>query len=517
MEILDFKRDPKTAETFAKTRARAVDAEGIAPADLLEAADQEPAPAPRGPFPTHALPEPLRSMVKHAAWQTTAPEALCAAWGLGVSSAAMGAAYGVKSGPGQVTRGNLYILAFAESGSGKGQSSKVMLEPWLEEEARLSEEWVREERPRLLAEVETASADLEQAKLARKKSSGTTESAAAALSISDAIKRKDEAERALARAPLLNVGNATGEAIAEALSNAPGEACAVISAEARDVVANLMGRYSKDGKGSDEAIYLQAYSGDQTTHKRKGREPITLRAPCLVVCLAAQPDILAAMTGDPRLSESGFLARTLIFDSRARPMRPSSHVVPRDTAGAWGRAIHALMQRRREPSPPLTIQPGADARRAIDNLANEAADKREEGGEWKWCCSSAARLAENTWRLALVFHALRHPTDAGEHELSATTASDAETVARWFFGETLALLAPQRERKTTNRMEALINVFRDKNTKEMPVWKLANNHGFSEEELRSLAEGFPARLTLTKGQAGPAGGKPSYSAKISQA
>ena len=47
MQILDFKRDPKTAETFAKTRARAVDAEGIAPADSLEAADQEPPAAPK--------------------------------------------------------------------------------------------------------------------------------------------------------------------------------------------------------------------------------------------------------------------------------------------------------------------------------------------------------------------------------------------------------------------------------------------------------------------------------------
>ena len=53
MQILDFKRDPKTAETFARTRARALDAEGIADLDQPETA------APATPKPNETEPAPF--------------------------------------------------------------------------------------------------------------------------------------------------------------------------------------------------------------------------------------------------------------------------------------------------------------------------------------------------------------------------------------------------------------------------------------------------------------------------
>ena len=426
----------------------------------------------------------------------------------------MGSAFRVRSGEGRETGGNLYLLAFADSGTGKGQSFNVMAAPWYEAGKRMMEEWTTEERPRLLADLETANADLEKGRKERKSNASPQDNPTAAETIREAMRRKTAAENALAREPLLNIGNATAEAIAEALAHAPGEAGAIISAEARDNVANLMGRYSIDGKGSDEAIFLQGYSGDPVTHKRKGKDAITLHAPCLTLCLAVQPDVWERMAGDPRLMESGCLARAMAFNSHAAPMRPSAHAIPTATADAWGSVVHALLARRGNPFPPSIVIPSPEAQQVIDALAHEAADKREDGGEWHWCRSFAARLAENAWRLALVFHALQYPRDGVDRPLAHETAAAAETVARWFFAETLALLSPIRSQQNAARMDKLASIFRDKQTDALPTWKLAQNHGFKESELRTLAAEFPHRLRIVEGTSGPRGGKPSITAQL---
>ena len=376
----------------------------------------------------------------------------------------------------------------------------------------MTEEWIMEERPRILADLETAAADLEQAKKARK--DANADSTETRLAITEATKRKDKAARSLACAPQLNIGNATAESLVEGLSRAPGYASAMVSSEARDIVDNLLGRYSKDGKGSDESPFLYAYSGDAITHSRKGKDPMDCPSPCLTLCLAVQPDIWNRMASDPRLMESGFLARCMVFDSHARPMRPSTHAVPAEIAELWACTVRALLERRSDPASRFLVHPSKDAQETIDALANEAANKREERGEWKWCCSSAARLAENTWRVALVFHALQPPIDAGEHKLSADTALAAETVTRWLFGETLALLAPAKSRQCAARMDKLAAIFHKRETQSLPMWKLKDSHGFDEHELRALAREFPKRLAIVAEQSGEKGGRPKMSVQL---
>lgn len=482
------------------------------PAEAGEVITDDPPPSRETErFPTDALPEPLLSMVRHASRQTCAPESLCAAAGLGIASASIGSALRVLSGEARQTPANLYILAFANSGTGKGQSFNVMAAPWYAEGKRMMDEWALEERPRLLADLETAVSDLERGKKERRNHPGGTDAAEAEANIREAVKRKTEAENALAREPLLNIGNTTAEAIAEALALAPGEASAIISAEARDIVANLMGRYSKDGKGSDEAIFLQAYSGDTVTHKRKGKPAISLQAPCLTLCLAVQPDIWDRMAGDSRLMESGFLARSMAFNSYARPLRPSRHRIPEDMAKDWENVVVSLLSARGDPAPPSIIDPTPEARMVLDSLANESADNQEEDGEWNWCRPFAARLAENAWRLALVFHAIRHAGEAPSHRLGVETANAAVRIARWFFNETLGLLSPIRSKQETARMQKLEGVFRDKGCETLPRWILNQNHGFEEPELRRLAEAFPKRLEVVSL---PTGGRPSNVARL---
>ena len=196
--------------------------------------DDQPEP-PRSEFPTGALPEPLQSMVRDTARQTSNPEALCAAIGIGTASASIGGGYRVRSGEGRETPANLFILSFAESGTGKGQAFGVMSKPMNDKIGEMMEEWKLEARPRLMADLEAANAGLDLGRKALKSTSGPAD-AAAGETVRDAIKRQDEAIAALARSPTINIGNATAEAIVEALANAPGEAGAILSAEGRDIV-----------------------------------------------------------------------------------------------------------------------------------------------------------------------------------------------------------------------------------------------------------------------------------------
>jgi hypothetical protein len=467
---------------------------------------------PRIEFPTGALPEPLRSMVRDAALQTSNPEALCAAVGIGTASASIGGGYRVQSGADRKTPANLFLLIFAESGTGKGQAFGVMSEPMHEKIGELMEEWRIDARPRLMADLEAANADLDLGRRALRPNSraaalSAADAAAVGETIRDAIKRQDEATAALARGPTINIGNATQEAIAEALTNAPGEAVAIITAEGRDSIDNLTGRYGKPGS-SDESIFLQAYSGDKVVHTRKGKPALTLAFPCLSLCLAAQPDKWEKMSGDDRLMESGFLARCLIFDAKAKASRPSTHRIPDGVRNGWADTIRTLIDIRQVGEPAIVV-PSQEAGEILYRVADHAADMRDDGGDWAWCRPFAARLAENAWRLALVFHAIEHPGDAAQHHLSATTTTNAVTVANWFFGETLALLAPARSKKHTARLDRLIGLFRERGVSSMSVRELGKNHGFGDVELAAMASEFSSRMNIIKSKPGPQGGQPS--------
>ena len=471
-------------------------------------ADPEPEPTPaRPPFPTDALPEPLRSMVRDAARQTSNPEALCAAVGIGTASASIGGGYRVRSGEGRETPANLFILSFAESGTGKGQAFGVMSKPMNDKIGEMMEEWRIDARPRLMADHEAANADIYVLRKELQSPSGPADAAAAGEAMRDAIKRQDEAIAALARSPMINIGNATAEAIVEFLANAPAEAGTVIAAEGRDIIDNLLGRYSKPGS-SDEAIFLQAYSGDMVVHTRKGKPALILSAPCLSLCVAAQPDIWERMSSDPRLMESGFLARCLIFDAKAKASRPSTYRIPDGVKNQWADTIRTLVDIRQVGEPAIVV-PSQEVSEILYRVADHAADMRDDGGGWTWCRPFAARLAENAWRLALVFHAIEHPGDAARHVLTATTAINATTVVNWFFGETLALLAPARSKKHTARLDRLTAVFRERGTTSMSIRDLSTRHGFDDAELVAMASEFSSRMNIIKSKPGPQGGQPS--------
>lgn len=93
------------------------------------------------PFPIECLPSAMRNMVMETAKQTRTPHALAAVVAIGVASAAIGRGLLVKSGGSRITAPNLYLLAIARSGVGKGQTFSHVSKPLYAAEAEVIDEW----------------------------------------------------------------------------------------------------------------------------------------------------------------------------------------------------------------------------------------------------------------------------------------------------------------------------------------------------------------------------------------
>jgi hypothetical protein len=65
-------------------------------------------------------------------------------------------------------------------------------------------------------------------------------------------------------------------------------------------------------------------------------------------------------------------------------------------------------------------------------------------------------------------------------------------------------------------MEKLTRILQDNPAHKLPMWKLLQNHGFKELELRTIATEFPHRLQIVEGTPGPQGGRTSTHAQLLQ-
>ncbi|MEM7387053.1 MAG: DUF3987 domain-containing protein, partial [Verrucomicrobiota bacterium] len=236
------------------------------------------------------------------------PVSLAACVALGVLSGAIGAGLQVRSGGSRKTKANVFILALAASGTGKGLSEKEISRPLYEVERELIEAF----KP-FKDEAEAKTRILKsQIKQLEKEAAGDDDAHKADL-MQDKLQELREVNEGLSE-PCLIVGDSTQESLAVDIESQPGETLASVSGESRGMVDVALGRYTNK---SDEAIYLSGYSGDPCKIRRIGREPVCLKNPCLTVMWMVQPDKGLEMVRDQ--SESGLMPRFLVCDTKAEP------------------------------------------------------------------------------------------------------------------------------------------------------------------------------------------------------
>jgi hypothetical protein len=408
------------------------------PAITLPDETDEPEDAP---FPVDALPPAMATIIAAVSRTERVPPALPAVCALGVVSAAIGAGLEVTSGPNRITRANLYLLASAESGSGKSETFRHIAAPLVDHQKQQIEIW----KQKTLVNVQSEMGVLkrEVATLERKTAKATEPMERARLLGELEFKKARENELAkLVTMPGIIAQDVTTERLAVLLRDNR-EVVFSTSADARKLVDNLMGRYNP-GNTTDESLYLSAYSGDFVRVDRQGRDTVVLNKPCLALCWFIQQDLLATMLDEESLSVSGFLPRLLVCHTKAAPshIEGEAQILSESVRDQWTQLVGDLLATFHAADKPHCITPTPEALAVLNDYHNRIVDRRAV--DLADVGAFAARYAENAWRLAVVLHAAQWAGDAGSESLTAETAANAVRVVEWFAASQLDILAKGR-------------------------------------------------------------------------
>ena len=455
------------------------------------------------PFPTHCLPGAAGDMAREIGRVTTAQnEPLAAASVIAILSAAIGAGIEVSTGGERWTRGNLFTLAIAESGTGKGEAYKLAADPFEILEAEEIEDFDMHTKPGLLAELSVAD---KRAKSLCNQAAKETDSHARIGSLMEYRRAEEERadiQRRIDAAPRWKVADVTREALAVVLAGQPGEAVASLSSEARGIFSIVKGRYGKEG--GDEDLYCSAYSGDSINIDRVGRPRITLRRPCLSILWMVQPDAARKAFNEESFTDSGLLPRFLIFDPKAEPQeryeQPSP--IPVSIKNGWAMLIRSLATTyRMNGDNPQAVRVSKDATNALTDYERENVRRRRRNGDLIDLAPFVARWTENAWKIALVLHAAQHGGTSHEVTLDATTAGNALEVMRWFADRQLETLSAGRRDKLKKRLMALMAAMTAANG-EITFRDLKRTHSFEEAEIRKLQAAFPKAFKIEERRSG---------------
>lgn len=461
-------------------------------------------------FPLDCLPIAMRQIAEEASRSTLAPVSLSAACVLGTVSAALGAGLEIATGGGESLRGNLFIMAAAESGTGKSRAFNAVVAPLKEFERNLLLSWNDNQKPSLSAELLV----LEQELNFRQKSA---KGGKAQLNRDDLIKEIarlkkniDVIKNKLVE-PRLIVSDATKEAITIKLAHGQNEALASMNGEARGCIDVLCGRYNNM---TDEALYLAAYTGDQQAIDRINREQVLLQRPCLSLLWLFQPDKIEQLTRTEAFTSGGLIPRCLIFNSRARPQEEPEilHSIQKNVSEVWRNLVFKLAENFHQRNIPVTIQTAPGAAVLFREFHNVIVQRRNQG-DLNDVNAYAARWAENAWRIALVLHAGLYLESAINLQLQAETAKAAITIMKWFADRQLEILSGVREQKRNQRLVDLLQVLTGKPGMTCTLRDLQRRHNFDRREIESLVRDHPGELEMVKNQS-PNGGRPSECVRL---
>jgi hypothetical protein len=442
-------------------------------------------------FPIDALPDRFRQPV----------EALMAFFGidpvlpvmsvLGISSTALGAGLQVHSNK-AITRGNLYQIVGAESGTCKTLVQNLLQEPLNEIQNELATRHEREERPRIQAEEKLLDLQIKELIKSAKEDKSTG--------------LQSQLARLIAKDATLEDRGATGIWSADTTSQALGllladnnEQIAIMTAEGSLVLHKLLGISTADAQ-----LLCAGFSGDSHAVDRISRPSLILKSPCVSLFLATQPDVLYRAFSSERLRLGGFLARCMAVDTRIRvhhedpdkPMRINA-----DVTGAWKAHIRTLFETFHQSAIPYTLMVQPAVYDASREFYNASVDLLSESCDIK---PFIVRWNEQAWRVAIHLHAAKHGADSVEYGLALDTFEAAVRVIKFLASEQLKILQRariERDRKDLNRLIHLIA------NEPVTLRDMDRRHGFAEGRLMDMAKRHSElRIYELKH---PRGGRPS--------
>jgi DNA polymerase III delta prime subunit len=456
------------------------------------------------PFPVHCLPLHAWSYLQDICKVDSVVPALPGACMLATLSMALGSGAELHTGKHRV-RGNLFVLGSAPSGTGKSVVFNRVVQPLLEHERLIVKNWEEKDLPAAKAMIKLLK---QKQDILHKQSSKQSQSSDLILPELVDIERQLAAQERSLEKPSLIFGEATREKIVEMLSRSPRETLASASAEARGCVNSLLGRYNAK---TDEDVLVAAWTGDYYKLSRINRPETVLQNPCLSLLWLVQPDLMDQLLSVNSMSESGLLARTLLFEvssmSQEKSAEPPLNSLP--NGEAWGQLAHWLAKTAYGQSHPMAMQCVPEVVQLMTAMDSGLQERRRPGGDLADVSIFAARWVEQTWRIMLVLHAAKQ-WHMAPHHVSIDTAREAIQLMDWFATQQLLLLTARRERRHDERFDKLVEILQRKPGHCYSLRDMRRRHGFHEDETRRIVENHPGILEIKNlNSQGP--GRPSPS------
>lgn len=457
------------------------------------------------PFPLDCLPPAAAGMARAIARTERTPETLAGCCVLGILSASIGAGIEVKSGPNRTTRGNLYLMPSAESGSGKSETFRHAAKPFFDFEHDLLERWKADDLPDYEADADLLKCEIANlTKLTGKNKTG--------LQREELRGELQTKKRALAtleaklNPPRISCEDVTSEKLADLLAQNQ-EQLASLSPDGGSIVNLLLGRYNKLDR-TDEGLYLKAFSGDNCRVDRKSGGSTSLQRPCLTAFWLVQPDKIATLLGERSLTDGGMVPRLLLCDTKAEPRYITDGLadMPDATVFAWAELVKALLKTYRFASAPITIEPAPDAYEVMKSHFNAIVDRWRV--ELRDVGPFVVRWNEQAWRIAVCLHAGLHGNEAGRHGLSLDTAQRAIRLAGWFAAEQLRILEGGRQAAKQVKREEVLKLLADKPSGITARDLLRARVVPCADEARALLAGMEDELTVRDSKP-EGGGRPT--------
>jgi ABC-type dipeptide/oligopeptide/nickel transport system ATPase component len=417
----------------------------------IDTSTPEGAPeAARLPFPADAISGVAGTLIQEARQAFGVDSDIPSGLVLAASAASIGKGLCLEI-RGERTPSNLFIIITGKSGCGKSKTFKTVFAPLfaLDNEAFAEHRAAatsRESQKRLL---EAEAKRIEQSFKGSKKPAEE-----------EARMRHGKKMEALAKIkleempPHIVVENVTTERLGMIIQ-ANNEQIALLSSDCNDVVQNLCGRYS-DGK-EDENLLLKGFSGDPCRIDRVGRDSVSLQSPCVTLCLVGTPDVLPRLYGNERFLNGGFLPRCLPICSHSSMAYANSneHAVTARSRQAWDRLLRELHGAFYKSQAPQIVTCAPEAVETFDDFHNGFVKDSNEKRIPPIMDAFASRQAEQAKRIALNLHAMKHGKNAASVPLDKQTACNAVRLAKWFYGQTEAILEASMMQRETADAEKL--------------------------------------------------------------
>jgi hypothetical protein len=439
-------------------------------------------------FPVDSLPQGLRRVMEQLAQVYQTPVCLPAMAGLAVLSAAAGKSVVVEGGyKDKQTRLNLYVIAAAERGSGKGNIGAKLAHP-LHERSKILSDGHRKDAAARRGEIGLLKAVIAQTEKTSGASSGTKLAEAEEL-LGGKQRRLDELERDAKRDVTLMIGDTSSEALARYLADND-EALFCYSAEAGSALKVALGKYT-DGKG-DFDLLLSAYSGDFVSSVRISRARVELKEPCLTLLWLVQPTLLRQLCSDDEAFSRGLTARPLIFDTGSRREIDDGQIRKFDLQTEWDALVDRVLDVRVAPErkEPQIITASDDARKVFTDFHNESV--MLERTTFADLVGELSRWRENAIKVAGLFAVVDDVA-----ELTADHARAGTDIVRWASYNYLSTLHGGRRDRQQERLNTIAALV-DRHSGSINVGDLAKSHGIDRATLDAVIAACPGVIEIVK-------------------